>query len=228
MPETGDERRTTADSSNPQPPTPNPFLGAAAHLRAADPVLAGLITAHGACTLTPEPDLFAALADSIISQQISVKAADAILRRFRALLPTGALDPAAILALPEASIRAAGLSGAKVVYIRDLAAHVVDGRLDLGALATAPDDAVITALTAVKGIGRWTAEMFLIFALGRLDVLPVGDLGLRRAVQRRYALPDLPTPAFLITLATPWRPYRSVATWYLWRSLAEGPVIGDR
>ena len=201
------------------------LAAAETHLAGADPVLAQIITTTGPCTLSRQVDLFGALAESIISQQISVKAADAIMSRFLSLLPAGQLDPAAILALPEESLRAAGLSRAKAVYLRDLAAHVADGRLDLARLGQEPDEAVIAALLPVKGIGRWTAEMFLIFALGRLDVLPVDDLGFRRAVQLRYNLPDLPVRTTLPALAEPWRPYRSIATWYLWRSLNNTPTL---
>ena len=207
-------------------PLPREVLAAAeTHLAGADPVLAQIITTTGPCTLSRQVDLFGALAESIISQQISVKAADAIMRRFLNLLPAGHLDPAAILALPEESLREAGLSRAKAVYLRDLAAHVADGRLDLADLEREPDDAVIAALLPVKGIGRWTAEMFLIFALGRLDVLPVDDLGFRRGIQLRYGLPDLPARTTLPALAEPWRPYRSIATWYLWRSLNNTPAL---
>jgi DNA-3-methyladenine glycosylase II len=213
----GDSVPTAADRAH--------LAAAEAHLLAADPILAGLIAAHGPCTLTPEPDLFGSLADAIVSQQISVKAAAAIMRRFLALLPGAQLDPRAILALSEETLRGAGLSRAKVAYVRDLAAHVASGALDLATLAIRPDDEVIAALVQVKGIGRWTAEMFLIFALGRLDVLPVDDLGFRRAVERAYGLPGLPAPAALHALAAPWRPYRSVATWYLWRSLNNTPNV---
>ena len=188
-----------------------------AHLSAVDPVLGGLIARHGPCALVPASDLFGALVDSIISQQISVKAADAILRRFIAALPGGVCAPEPISAsrwktcalwpLARQSRLCAGFAGRG------------PGALDLVSLDRAPDEDIIGALTQVKGIGRWTAEMFLIFALGRLDVLPVDDLGFRRAVERNYGLPTLPPPATLLTLGQPWRPYRSIATWHLWRSL---------
>jgi DNA-3-methyladenine glycosylase II len=207
-----------------QPQTRARLAAAEAHLRAVDPVLAGLIARHGPCALTPASDRFGALVDSIISQQISVKAADAILRRFVLALPGGVCAPAPILSLSVEDMRALGLSRAKAAYVRDLAERVAGGALDLAGLDDAPDEDVILALTQVKGIGRWTAEMFLIFALGRLDVLPVDDLGFRRAVERSYGLPALPPPATLHALGAPWRPYRSIATWYLWRSLNNTPA----
>lgn len=198
------------------------MAAAEAHLAAADPVLAAMIASHGPCTLEVETNHFASLVDAIISQQISVRAADSILRRLTETVPGGALSPDAIMALTEDEMRAAGLSGAKVASIRDLASRIVAGTLDLPALDAAPDEEVIAALLPVRGIGRWTAEMYLIFVLGRLDVLPVGDFGFRQAVARRYALPTppnggLPTGPALTALAEPWRPYRSVATWYFWK-----------
>ncbi len=186
-------------------------------------MLARLVAAHGPCTLTPEPDLFGTLVDSIVSQQLSVKAAATIVGRLAAALPGGRLTPAGILATPDETLRAAGLSGAKTRYVRDLAQHVAAGTLDLAHLAAQPDEDAVAALVAVRGIGRWTAEMFLIFACNRPDILPVDDLGFRRAVQIQYNLPDLPPPATLPPRAEPWRPYRSIATWYLWRSLHNTP-----
>ena len=184
-------------------------------MAAADPVLAELIARLGPCTLAPQEDLFGSLVESIVSQQISVKAADSIFRRLVASLPEGRLDAAALAAQPVEALRGAGLSGAKALSV-----------LDLAALRAAPDDAVIAALIPVRGVGRWTAEMFLIFALGRPDILPVGDLGLRRGVRVFYRLPADPAPAELPPLAASWRPYRSVATWYLWRGLTAG--LGSR
>ncbi|MGI8586250.1 MAG: DNA-3-methyladenine glycosylase family protein [Chloroflexia bacterium] len=198
------------------------MAAAEAHLAAADPVLAAMIASHGPCTLAVETNHFASLVDAIISQQISVRAADSILRRLTETVPAGTLSPDAIMALTEAEMRAAGLSGAKVASIRDLASRIVAGTLDLPALDAASDDEVIAALLPVRGIGRWTAEMYLIFVLGRLDVLPVGDFGFRQSVSRRYKLPippngGLPTGPTLTALAESWRPYRSVATWYFWK-----------
>jgi DNA-3-methyladenine glycosylase II len=195
-----------------------PYAAAEAHLQAADPALARLIATHGSCTLQPHSDYFMTLIRSIISQQISTKAAATIQARFFALLPD--LTPAAVLALDEAALREAGLSAAKARYVRDLAAKVAAGVVDLARIDQQPDEAIIRELVQVAGIGRWTAEMFLIFSLGRLDVLPVDDLGFRTAAQRVYGLPALPDKATLAALAAPWHPFASIATWYLWRSLS--------
>ena len=177
---------------------PTPYAAAEAHLAAADPVLAALIATHGPCTLDPRPALLSApWSDSIISQQISVKAAATILRRFVALLPDGGSRRRPILALTTRQMRGAGLSGAKARYMRDLAEKVAAGAVDLARIEHEPDEAVINELVQVKGIGRWTAEMFLIFSLGRLDVLPVDDLGFRTGRQRAYGLPALPGKADL-------------------------------
>lgn len=188
-----------------------------AHLLAADPVLAALMTAVGPYTLRLEPQGFAALIDAIVSQQISVKAADTILQRVT--VAAGELTPAALLALPPEALRAAGLSGQKVRYVHDLATKVEAGVVDLEQLPLLDDEAIIQQLIQVKGIGRWTAEMYLIFSLGRPDVLPVDDLGIRQGIQRAYNLPTQPTVATMRAIATPWQPYRSMASWYLWRSL---------
>jgi DNA-3-methyladenine glycosylase II len=185
-----------------------------------DPVIRDLMRQHGACGLAAaqRTDPFVALTRAIISQQLSTRAAATIAARFDGLsggLPT----PESVGALTDADLRAVGLSGQKVRYIRDLCARVGDGSLPLHALEQLPDDAVIAALTAVKGIGRWTADMFLMFRLHRPDVLPVGDLGIVKAVQRAYRLRGLPTAERLTKIGEPWRPYRSVACWYLWASL---------
>ncbi|MDQ3700714.1 MAG: DNA-3-methyladenine glycosylase [Chloroflexota bacterium] len=194
------------------------------HLRAADPIMARIIDLVGPFNLRSQPSHFYALLSSIVSQQISTKAAATILGRVVALFPSAAdLTPLAVLALGPEPLRIAGLSGMKARYVLDLSERVSDGRLDLSRLETLEDEAVIAELLPVKGIGRWTAEMFLIFSLGRLDVLPVDDLGLRLAVQRHYSFPELPQAAQIRTLATPWAPYRTVATWYLWRSLVTMP-----
>jgi DNA-3-methyladenine glycosylase II len=191
-----------------------------------DPVIAGLMRAHGACGLAKaqHEDPFQALLHAIVSQQLSTKAAATIVGRFDALFPSGRPTPAGVAALPDEAIRAAGLSGQKLRYVRDLSARVMDGTLDLASLDEMDDEAVIAALTQVKGIGRWTAEMFLMFRLHRPDVLPVGDLGIVKAVQRAYGLRKVPTPERLRRLGEPWRPYRSVACWYLWASLDNAPL----
>ena len=199
--------------------TPALVERAVAHLRTADPVLARAVDAVGPWRLTLEPDLFLALVDAIVSQQLSIKAAATILGRIRALAaPDPFPTPAQLLATPDEALRAAGCSRAKAVYLKDLSARIVDGRLDLEGLRRLPDEEVIRALVAVKGIGRWTAEMMLIFALGRPDVWPVDDLGIVIAVQGLYGFAARPSRAELLALGERWRPYRTVASWYLWQS----------
>ncbi len=186
------------------------------HLRRVDSTLALWIDQIGPYTLQQQPHGFATLAYAIISQQLSLAAARMI--RDRLIEQLGVLDPETILATDEALLRAAGLSVRKSSYLRDLAERVIRGQLDLEQLPAFDDEAVIAALTAVKGIGRWTAEIYLMFALERLDVLPAADLGLRDAVCLIYDLPHLPTSAEVRMLGERWRPYRSVACWYLWQA----------
>jgi DNA-3-methyladenine glycosylase II len=193
------------------------------HLSRRDPLLKGLITKIGPCTLWFDSNHFGLLVRSIVSQQISSKAARSIFARLEQTLGSTGIAPAGILSQREEALRAAGLSAAKVRSVRDLAAKVQDGTVPLTDLPGLSDEEVIERLVLVRGIGRWTAEMFLIFSLGRLDILPVGDLGLRVGVQKLYELPETPVKARLIELAEPWRPYRSVATWYFWRSLGGVP-----
>lgn len=190
---------------------------AAAHLSRVDPVLAGAIERVGPCLLEPNPDVFEALVDAIISQQISVKAADAIMARLRVATPGNIITPDALIQLDHDVLRAAGLSTPKARYVRDLTEWVVSGQLPLAHLPELDDETIITDLTAVKGIGRWTAEMILIFALGRLDVLPVDDLGFAEGVREAYGLEARPTRKDLLACGETWRPYRTVATWYMWR-----------
>jgi DNA-3-methyladenine glycosylase II len=190
-----------------------------AHLRAVDARLSHAIDAIGPCRLLLEPDLFVALVDAIISQHLSIKAAATILNRVRALYAPAAFPtPAQLLATAEGALRAAGCSRAKVIYLKDLSARIVDGTLDLDSLRFLPDDDVVTALVQVKGIGRWTAEMMLIFALGRPDVWPVDDLGIVIAVQALYGFEERPRRPALLAMGEPWRPYRTLASWYLWQS----------
>lgn len=190
-----------------------------------DPILRDLMRRHGPCGLaeSQHTDPFAALVHAIISQQLSTKAAATIAGRVEALLG-GALTPVSAARVTDVQLREAGLSGQKVSYLRDLCARISSGSLPLDALDRMTDDQVIEALTEVKGIGRWTAEMFLMFRLHRPDVLPVGDLGIVKAVQRAYRLRTLPSPARLQRLGETWRPYRSVACWYLWASLENLPL----
>ncbi|MDP1569448.1 MAG: DNA-3-methyladenine glycosylase [Vicinamibacterales bacterium] len=196
-------------------------LAARRHLSRVDPTLGALIRRAGPCRLGHHlpRDPFQALLQSIVSQQLSVKAADTILGRLEALFPKGRPDPARLLVFSDEELRGAGLSGQKLRYMRDLSARVLDGRLRLSRLHTLADDEVRQALVEVKGIGRWTAEIFLMFTLGRPDILPADDLGLQNAAHRLYGLRRRPTPDRLLTLGEAWRPHRSVASWYLWRSL---------
>ena len=180
---------------------------------------------HGACGLadSQHTDPFQALVHAIVSQQLSTKAAATIAGRFDALYG-GVPTPEQVAATPDATLRAVGLSGQKVKYVRDLTRQIADGSLPLHKLDAMHDEDVITALTQVKGIGRWTAEMFLMFRLHRPDVLPVGDLGIVNAVKKAYRLRQPPSPARLVRLGEAWRPYRSVACWYLWASLDNAPL----
>jgi DNA-3-methyladenine glycosylase II len=190
------------------------------HLRTADAKLAPVIDRHGAPTITPTTDAVRSLARAIVSQQLSGKAAATIWERVLALYP-GRRFPraAAILATPDAALRAAGLSGAKAAALKDLARHVVDKKLVPARLPAATDEEVAAMLLPVRGIGPWSVDMFLMFALARLDVLPVGDLGIRKGMQRHFGLRKLPEAERMTKLAAPWRPYRSVAAWYMWRLL---------
>ncbi len=188
--------------------------------------MARIVEAAGPCRLEPDrgPGHFAVLVEAILSQQITGKAAAAIFGRLRALVGRSRPRPSDIARLSDAELRGVGLSRQKIAYLRDLTRCVQEG-LELGRLARRKDEDVITALTAVKGIGRWTAEMFLIFRLGRLDVLPVDDYGVRKAAQKAYRMRELPKPKRLRKLAEPWRPFRSVASWYLWHSLDNAPKL---
>jgi 3-methyladenine DNA glycosylase/8-oxoguanine DNA glycosylase len=201
----------------------HPHAAAMAHLSAADPRMAALIARAGACKLGlftagafGKQELLSALVEAIVSQQLSPKAAETIFGRVRGLAD-GGFGPGAMLALPEEKLRAAGLSGAKARSVRDLAERVSRGELPLGELHAMDDEAVITALTTVRGIGRWTAEMVLIFQLGRPDVLPVGDLGVQKGFVKLFGLRKLPSPERMVKLAKPFQPHRSVLSWYLWR-----------
>jgi DNA-3-methyladenine glycosylase II len=203
---------------------------ALAHLSASDPVLAGMIAEFGRLPDMregrPEPgEHYGALVRAIVGQQLSVLAARAIYGRLVARFDGRPPTPEEILADdPEELRAAAGLSHAKVGFLRSLAEHVISGELELERLNSLSDDDVIAEWVAVKGIGTWSAHMFLMFQLDRPDVLPVGDLGIRRAIERAYALDALPTPAQIEAIAEPWRPYRTLACRYLWRSLRNEPA----
>jgi len=191
------------------------------HLTRRDAILAPLIRAIGPCTLKHSPNHFEILVRSIISQQISTQAAIAIGNRLREKV--GRFQPKRILDASDEAMRAAGLSQGKRLSLRDLAQKCSDGTVALKKLAKLEDIAIIETLIQVRGIGPWTAEMFLIFSLGRLDVLPVGDYGLRAGVQKHYALAELPKKDTLHELTESWKPYRSIGTWYIWRSLGGVP-----
>ena len=190
-----------------------------------DPVLAALIRRQGPCGLAAarRADHFSALVRAITFQQLSTKAATTIYNRMAALMPAGTPTPDGFAALSDDQLRAAGMSRQKIGYLRDLSEKVASRKLDLDALDALSDEEVIAALVTVKGIGRWSAEMFLIFRLLRPDVLPVGDLGIVTAIQRAYKLRKKPTPDRMRKIGEAWRPYRSIASWYLWRSLDNEP-----
>lgn len=198
---------------------PEEFLKAQRHLRRRDVILKELIRTVGPCTLRHSPDRFGSLARSIIAQQISTKAAAAITARLEQAMGSRGIVAAGILKMSERALRKAGLSVNKCKALNDLALKVCDGTLPLDDFHELSDEDVIDRLIPVRGIGRWTAEMFLIFSLGRMDVLPVDDFGLRAGVRRFYGLKELPVRKELQELAEPWRPYRSIGTWYIWRSL---------
>jgi len=185
-----------------------------------DPHLAPLITQHGKPTFKPESNAFRALAESIIYQQLSGKAAAAILNRFIGLFPGRRFpSPGHLLTMPMARLRSAGLSTQKATYLVDLATKFCDSTIQPRKFPRMTDEEISEHLIQVKGIGQWTVDMFLMFALNRPDVLPVGDLGIRNGVKKLYRLRKDPTPEKMIAIAEPWRPYRTVASWYLWRAL---------
>jgi DNA-3-methyladenine glycosylase II len=198
-------------------------------LRKSDPVMRRLVDEHG--PLDEEErrrgrplEPYGALVRSIVGQQLSTKAARSIYGRLEELFGGKTPSPAELLAADPEEVRSVGLSRPKVAYLRSLAEHVESRELELDQLSELPDEDVTEQLTAVKGLGQWTADMFLIFHLGRPDVLPVGDLGIRRAVEREYGLDELPDAARLTEIGEPWRPQRSLASLYLWRSLDNEPA----
>jgi DNA-3-methyladenine glycosylase II len=206
--------------------TPDDYARARRLLLRRDPVLAALIRRHGPCRLADavRVDHFSALVRSIVFQQLSTKAASTIHARLLTLMPDG-VTPEALAAVTEDQFRDAGISRQKAVYLRDLCERVGGGEVVLDGVEALDDEGIIAALTRVKGIGRWTAEMFLMFRLHRPDVLPVNDLGILTAVQRAYGLRKRPTPERLKRIGEAWKPYRTIACWYLWRSLDnEGAV----
>jgi DNA-3-methyladenine glycosylase II len=211
--------------------TPDDYARARRALMRRDPVLGAAIKKIGACGLgaRQQRDAFTALVRAIVGQQLSAKAAATIFERLLTLFPDGTLTGAsAFTTVDDTALRGVGLSGQKLSYVRDLCARMTDGRLALDALVELPDEEVITRLTEVRGFGRWTAEMFLIFRLNRPDVLPVGDQGIVRAVQQLYRLRVPPDAKRLTSIGERWRPYRSVACWYLWQTLSPSPPPSRR
>jgi DNA-3-methyladenine glycosylase II len=210
--------------------TPPFWSEACQHLARRDRVLCKIIQAAGDVRLHSRGDAFTTLARSIVGQQISVKAAQAVWDRFAAETgasvdaPRQALAPQALLTTPVEHLRRAGLSARKVEYLRDLALHFADGRVHVDAWADMPDEAIIDQLVAIRGVGRWTAEMFLIFHLLRPNVLPLDDVGLLKGISLNYFSGEPVTRAEAREVAEGWAPYRSVATWYIWRSLDPLPV----
>ena len=197
------------------------YSDAIATLKQADPVLGAVIDQVGECGLAAvqqSGDLLACVSRAIVYQQLSGKAAAAIHQRWLRLYPA-APTAQEILDTPDEGLRGAGLSRAKAAYLRDLAQRVQDGLPSLEALAELDDEAIVQTLLPIKGVGRWTVQMLLIFRLHRWDVLPVDDLGVRAGVRRVYGLSELPTPKQVAQRGLIWQPYRSIATWYLWRSL---------
>jgi DNA-3-methyladenine glycosylase II len=188
------------------------------HLKKADPILAGIIEKVGGCKMNYDEPAFASLAEAIVYQQLHGKAAATIFKRLTDLAGEP-LTPEGVLRLSAAEMRGVGLSKQKLSYLRDLAGKTESGELDFTGLSELSDEDVIKRLTQVKGIGVWTAHMFLMFSLRRPDVLPVGDLGVQMAIRKHYRKRKLPKPAQMEKIAKCWSPYRSVACWYLWRSL---------
>jgi DNA-3-methyladenine glycosylase II len=218
--DTNGRRSTRSRSRDSKPSTPQPhdrWASAVRHLRKVDPHLKAIIDRVGPCRLEPRTDRFGTLVNSIIGQQISSKAAHSIVRR---LIAIGGEPhhPQRLIALGEANLRSVGLSAAKARYVLNLATAVHSGSVPLDEIDDSWDDArVIQTLTTIKGIGVWTAEMFLIFALNRPDVLPVGDMGVRAGIKNRHGLAEIPKPKECFALAEHWRPWRSIASWYLWK-----------
>lgn len=200
---------------------------AADHLAAHDPVLAPIIARAGLCPLRPHRNYYWELVDAIISQQLSVKAAASIERRFQELFQSKVPTPEQILEKSVDELRAVGLSRPKAGYIRDLAQHIADGKLQLDQFESLSNDEIAAELTAVKGIGEWTAHMFLMFCMARADILPVGDLGIKNSIRQLYGFEQLPTADEIKKLSAKnhWPPYESIASWYIWQNLSNTPAI---
>jgi DNA-3-methyladenine glycosylase II len=197
------------------------------YLSKADPQLAGVIKTVGKYSIKIRTNAFLSLVESIIYQQLAGSAANIIYTRFINHYNNVLPKPMQIISTSDIELKSKiGLSSNKVQYLKDLSTKVEQGKINLELLSTMSDEEVIAELTLVKGIGRWTSEMFLIFCLGRPDILPVTDLGIRKAVHKLYSLPELPKPAELLAISQPWRPHRTAASWYLWKSLSKFDSIG--
>lgn len=178
-----------------------------------------IIARVGPCRLTRYPRYFVTLCDSIVSQQLSSRVAEVIFTRFASLYQNGRPTPGRVAATPIQRLRAAGLSGQKARYLKELARGFTSGKIRPHRFARQSNEEIIETLTTIHGIGRWTAEMFLMFSLNRLDVLPVDDLGIKKAIQKAYGFRALPKAATMTRIGRPWHPYETIACWYLWRSL---------
>ena len=197
------------------------------YLSEADVRLGEVITSVGQYSIKLRKEPFQSLVESIIFQQLAGSAASVIYDRFLRYYDNSPPFPDQIISTPDSIFKSKiGLSNSKIEYIKALSTQVVRKTLDLSKLPELEDEEIVNQLVQVKGIGRWTAEMFLIFCLGRLDVLPVSDLGVKKAIKNIYSLPELPKPSEMLTISQPWKPYRTVATWYLWKSLAKFRSIG--
>ena len=191
-----------------------------------DPKFAKIIMQVGDYNVKITKNRYQSLVEAIISQQLSGSAANSIIKKFRNLYKSKFPKPRDVIKTSDSKLRTTGLSKMKIVYIKELSKKIESKELNMRKISTQSDEQVIEVLTDVKGIGRWTAEMFLIFSLGRLDILPVGDLGLKKGIQSMYSLKELPQKEQIEQLAESWKPYRTVATWYLWKSLQKFDTIG--
>jgi len=191
-----------------------------------DPKLAKIIKQVGNYNIKITKNRYQSLVEAIIAQQLSGSAAESILKKFKKLFKSKFPKPVEVIKTPDSKIRSIGLSKMKIMYIKDLSKKIQSKQLNMRIISTKSDEYIVEHLTDVKGIGRWTAEMFLIFSLGRLDVLPVGDLGLKKGIQLMYSLKELPNEKEIEQIAESWKPYRTVATWYLWKSLQKFDTIG--
>jgi DNA-3-methyladenine glycosylase II len=205
----------------------NVAAAAVEHLTKHDPVLAPVIAERGICTIRPHTDYYQELVDSIISQQLSVRAAAAIEGRFRDMFGGHFPSPKEILTKTPDQLRTIGFSYAKAKYVQDLAQKILDDEVHFDRLDAMTNEEVVAELTAVKGVGEWTAHMFLMFCMGRSDVLPVGDLGIKNGMRALYGLKDAPSPEQMreISVKSSWHPYESIASWYVWASLNNKPAV---